>query len=111
MLDCNARAVLEIKEISRKLLLFKSPLSREVLLVVASFRGECELRHLFKRIEATPTAIRLHVQALVDDRYVELCRHPTNGRCKMVRLAERGWDLMRAYELQVQQALSGWREA
>ena len=110
MLDCNAHTLLELRNISRKLLLFKSPLSQEILLIVASGNGSCELRQLFKQIEATPTAIRLHVQSLMEDGYVELCLHETNRRCKLVRLTDKAWRLMREYERQCQQALLAWRE-
>jgi len=110
MLDCNARALLSLRKISRDLLPFRSSLSRDILLIIASGRGQFELRALFKLIGATPTATRLHVQSLIDDGFVELRQHPTNRRCKVVSLTENGWTLMRGYERQAQECLSLWRQ-
>jgi DNA-binding MarR family transcriptional regulator len=109
MLDCNARALLSLRKISRDLLPFRSSLSRDILLIIASGRGQFELRALFKLIGATPTATRLHVQSLIDEGFVELRQHPTNRRCKVVSLTENGWTLMRAYEREAQACLSLWR--
>lgn len=110
MLDCNASALLSLRKISRDLLRFRSSLSRDILLIIASGRGQFELRALFKLIGATPTATRLHVQSLIDDGFVELQQHPTNRRCKVVSLTENGWTLMRGYERQAQECLSLWRQ-
>lgn len=95
---------------SRELFLFKSPLSRQILLTVTRYCGVCELRKLFKLMEATAIAIRLHVQPLEEEGFVELCPHETNRRCKLIKLTDKGWTLMREYERQCQQALSGWRQ-
>ena len=111
MLDCNARALLNLTKVSRKLLPFRSSLSRDILLIIASERGLFELRELFKLIAATPTATRLHVQSLIDDGFITLEQHPTNRRCKVISLTENGWTLMREYEQQVQKCFSGWRHA
>ena len=111
MLDCNALTLLDLDSIARKVLCFRSPLSREILLILASCCGELELRKLYKKIEATPTAIRLHVQSLMDDGYVELCQHLTNRRCKLVQLTDKGRQLMQDYEQQVQKVLIAWRNA
>ncbi len=108
MLDCNAFAVLKLRKVSRELLPFRSSLSLDILLILASGRGEFELRELFKLIRATPTATRLHVQSLIDDGLIELGQHPTNRRCKVVNLTNAGWTLMREYELQIQECFSGW---
>ena len=110
MLDCNARALLSLRKISRDLLPFRSSLSRDILLIIASGRGQFELRALFKLIGATPTATRLHVQSLIDEGFVELRQHPTNRRCKVVSLTENGWMLMRGYERQAQECLNLWRQ-
>ena len=110
MLDCNAHMMLELERISRELFLFKSPLSRQILLIVASHGGVCELRKLFKLMEATSIATRLHVQSLEEEDFVELCPHETNRRCKLIRLTDKGWALMREYERQCQLALSAWRQ-
>ena len=111
MLDCNARAILKLRWISRSLLPFRSALSRDILLIVTSEGGAFELRKLFKIIAATPTATRLHVQSLIDDGFVELGQHLTNRRCKVVSLTEKGWTLMREYERQVQECVDEWRQA
>jgi len=110
MLNCNAKALLSLRKVSRNLLPFRSSLSRDILLTIASGRGQFELRALFKLIGATPTATRLHVQSLIDDGLIELQQHPTNRRCKIVSLTENGWTLMRAYEQQAQECLSLWRQ-
>ena len=110
MLDCNAHILLELERISRELFLFKSPLSRHILLIVASHGDVCELRKLFKLMQATSIATRLHVQSLEEEDFVELCPHETNRRCKLIRLTDKGWALMREYERQCQLALSAWRQ-
>ena len=111
MLDCNALALLDLDGIGRKVLCFRSSLSREILLILASCCGECELRKLYKKIDATPTAIRLHVQSLMDDGYVDLSQHATNRRCKVLQLTDSGLALLREYEQQVHEALRGWQDA
>ena len=83
MLDRNAQVVLKLRKVSQELFAFKSYLSQEILLNVAGHCGACELRKIYKLIEATPTAIRLHIQSLEDDGYVFLRPHDTNRRCKM----------------------------
>ena len=110
MLDRNAQIMLELESISRELFLFKSPLSRQILLVVVSRSGVCELRKLFKLMEATAIATRLHIQSLEEEGYVELSPHETNRRCKLIRLTAKGVALMREYELRCQQALAAWSE-
>lgn len=104
----NARALLDLKKLSRALLPCRSALSRDILLIIASEGGAYELRQLFKFIAATPTATRLHVQSLMDDGLVELGQHETNRRCKVVSLTEQGWTLMREYERQAHEILSHW---
>lgn len=111
MISQNAHVLLSLRKVSHELLCFKSPLSREILLNVASVSGAVELRQLFKRIRMTPTAVRLNIQALIEDGYLDLRQHPTNRRCKIVCLTDKGWGLMRAYEQQVQQCLNGWSHA
>jgi DNA-binding MarR family transcriptional regulator len=108
MLDRNAHTLLRLRKISRELLSFKSALSRDILIIVASGSGAVELRQLFKLIRMTPTAVRLNVQSLIDDDYLELSQHMTNRRCKIVRLTDKGWALMRQYEQQVQNCLKEW---
>ena len=108
MLDQNAHVVLKLGKVSQELFAFKSFLSREILLNVASHCGACELRKIYKLIEATPTAIRLHIQSLEDDAYVLLRPHDTNRRCKIVCLTHKGWALMREYEQQLDLMLQDW---
>ena len=108
MRDQNAHTVLKLRKVSHELLCLKSPLSREILLIVASGGGAVELRQLFKLIRMTPVAVRLNVQSLIEDGRLELRQHETNRRCKVVSLTNKGWALMREYEQQVQICLSGW---
>ena len=108
MLNQNAHVLLSLRKVSREVLCFKSQLSPEILLIVASASGAIELRQLFKGMGMTPTAIRLNIQSLIEDGYLELRQHPTNRRCKVVCLTDKGWALMRDYEQQVQNCLSGW---
>ena len=110
MLDRNARVLLNLRKMSRDMLPARSSLSRDILLIVASEGGVFELRKLFKIIAATPTATRLHVQSLIDDGFVGLGQHPTNRRCKVVSLTQKGWSLMRAYERQAQESINAWRQ-
>ena len=107
----NARVLLGLRKVSHELLCFKSPFLREILLIVASASGAIELRQLFKLMKMTPTAVRLNIQSLIEDSYLELRQHPTNRRCKVVCLTDKGWALMREYEQQVQKCLSGWSRA
>ena len=110
MLPQNAHTLIKLAEVSRKLLRFKSPFSRDILLFVASSNGELELRLLFKLMRMTPAAVRLNVQSLIEGGYLELRQHPTNRRCKVVCLTAGGWALMREYERQIQKSLSGWSQ-
>ncbi len=109
MLHHNASALLQLGTVSRQLLCFRSPMSREILLLLASGGGSYELRRLYKQIDATHTAVRLHVQSLMEDGYVELCQHPTNRRCKIVQLTDKGQQLMKDYEAALRPILANWR--
>ena len=108
MLNQNARALLSLTEVSHGLLCFKSPLSREILLTVASGSGAVELRQVLKLMRMTPAAVRLNIQSLIENGHLELRQHETSRRCKVVCLTDKGWTLMREYEQQVQKCLSGW---
>ena len=108
MRDQNAHTVLKLRKVSHELLCLKSPLSCEILLIVASGGGAVELRQLFKLMRVTPVAVRLNVQSLIEDGRLELRQHTTNRRCKVVCLTDKGWALMQEYEQQVQSCLSGW---
>ena len=110
MLPQNAHTLIRLGEVSRELLRFKSPFSRDILLFVASGSGELELRLLFKQMRMTPAAVRLNVQSLIEDGCLELRQHPTNRRCKVVCLTDDGWALMREYERQIQKCLGGWSQ-
>ena len=109
MMEANAQVLLEIKKVSHQLLQIKSQLSHDILLTIASYNGTCDLRILFKKIEATPAAIRLHVQGLEDEGYVYVCTHQTNRRCKVACLTDKGLNLMRGYEREIQNALNSWQ--
>jgi len=110
MQACNAQVLLDFERTSLGLSDFKSRLSVHVLLVVATTGGVCELRKLFKLMDATAVSLRLHVQSLDDEGYMELYAHETNRRCKMLRLTDKGWALMREYERRCQLALSAWQQ-
>ena len=110
MLSQNAHTLVKIGEVSRKLLRFKSPFSKDILLFIASSNGELELRLLFKQMRMTPAAVRQNVQSLIEGGYLELRQHPTNRRCKVVCLTDDGWKLMREYERQIQKCLRGWSQ-
>lgn len=84
-------------------------MSREILLLLASGKGSYELRRLYKQTDATHTAVRLHVQSLMEDGYVELCQHPTNRRCKIVQLTDKGHQLVKDYEAALRPILANWR--
>ena len=89
---------------------FSSMLSREVFLEVAAEGGELELRELYKRIQATSTAVRLHVQSLIDEDFLELSQHATNRRCKIVRLTTTGKEMLTQFERKAHSLISGWIE-
>ena len=109
MLGCNADVLWEIERVSRSLFRFKSPLSREILLFLTRHGGACELRDLFKGLQATTIAARQHIQALELDGYVELTIHPLSKRCKNICLTAKSQKLLEQYERECHRVLSEWR--
>lgn len=104
----RARIILDLRTLGDRLFRFKSPLSRVILLHIASHGGECELRTLMKSVEATPVAIRQHIQSLESGGYLTLRGHPTNHRCKTVSLTEKALELLREYEVRLSDAAIRW---
>lgn len=104
----RARIILDLRTLGDRLFRFKSTLSRVILLHIASHGGECELRTLMKTVEATPVAIRQHIQSLESEGYITLGAHISNRRCKMVSLTEKGSTLLQEYEARLSDAAAMW---
>ena len=104
----RARIILDLRTLGDRLFRFKSTLSRVILLHIASHGGECELRTLMKTVEATPVAIRQHIQSLESEGYITLGTHVSNRRCKIIALTERASELLRDYEDHISDAALKW---
>ena len=104
----RARIILDMRTLGDRLFRFKSTLSRVILLQIASHGGECELRTLMKTVEATPVAIRQHIQSLESKGYITLCAHVSNRRCKIVALTDRATELLCDYENHLSDAALKW---
>lgn len=104
----RAQIILELRMLGDRIFQFKSPLSRVILLRIASYGGECELRVLMKAIDASPVAVRQHIQSLESERYLTLGTHETNRRCKMVALTDKALALLRQYEASLSDAANRW---
>lgn len=108
MREAYAQIVLDAREIGPNLFRFKSPLSRIILLHVAREGGQCELRILLKRLEATSVAARQHIQSLVTEGLLNIEKHPSNRRCKVVSLTESSRALLRTYERRLHEVAAKW---
>ena len=108
MREAYARIVLDAREIGPSLFRFKSPLSRVILLQVAREGGQCELRTLLKRLEATSVAARQHIQSLVTEGFLSIQTHPSNRRCKVVSLTEHSRGLLAQYEHRLHSVVAEW---
>lgn len=108
MRDAYAEIILDAREIGPSLFRFKSPLSRVILLHVAREGGQCELRTLLKRLEATSVAARQHIQSLVTEGFLVIETHPSNRRCKVVSLTESSRALLRTYERRLHEVAAKW---
>ena len=106
----RARIILDLRTLGDRLFRFKSTLSRVILLHIASHGGECELRTLMKTVEATPVAIRQHIQSLESEGYITLGAHVSNRRCKIVALTEKASAVLREYEEHLSDAADRWRQ-
>lgn len=104
----NARIILDVRATGASLFRFKSALSRLILLHIASMDGECELRVLIKRLDATSVATRQHIELLETEGLLRIRQHPSNRRCKMVALTEKAWVLLQHYQEQLRRAVLGW---
>ena len=106
----NAQVILDVRRVTRDLLCFRGEWSGEILLLVASSSQTIELRQLFRLMRMTPTAVRQHIQLLINDGYLDLRQHRTNRRCKVVCLTDKGLALMCEYEQEVQKHMTGWSQ-
>ena len=109
MLRFNAHLILKIEEASKTLFRFKSLLSRDILLYIASHDGTCELRDLFKSIDATTISTRQHIQILEASGYVLLFTNNDNKRAKTIKLTNKSFELLSIYEAEINSIISQWQ--
>ena len=106
----NAQLILNLKIEAKEHFGFKSSISHDILLYLASNRGKCELSHLFKRIDATSIAIRYHIKYLEMKGYIVLKINTNNKRTKNIELTAKGNKLMNDYDVKLEAILSQWSQ-
>ena len=108
MKKMNAQLLLKIRSFSRTLFRFKSDISKEILIYIASHDGECALKYVYENINATALAVRQHLQILEKTNYIESQIDNKNKRCKNLRLTKKGADLLDAYEKIIEKNMKKW---
>ena len=104
----NAQLLFDIRCVSKSLFRFKSDLSKDILLYIASNEGSCDLRFVLRHVSATTIALRQHIQTMEKSGFIELCIDDKSKRCKIIKLTEKGIELLKSYELEIQNALKKW---
>ena len=104
----NAQLILNLKKEAKEHFGFKSSISHDILLFLASNRGKCELSHLFKSIDATSIAIRYHIKYLEMKGYIVLKININNKRSKNIELTAKGNKLMKDYDARLESLLANW---